>query len=331
MDDIADYYEDKVVLITGGAGSIGSELVQAILGLNPHVVRILDNNETGLFWLEQQLQSDKIRTFLGDIRDEKRLSRAIEGVDIVFHAAALKHVPLCEFNPFEAAKTNVCGTQNVIDVSLDEGVEKFILISTDKAVNPTNVMGATKLVAERLVLSANLYKGDRKTALSCVRFGNVLGTSGSVLPLFKSQIEGGGPLKVTDRRMTRFFMRISEAVQLILEAGRLAEGGEVYILKMPAVNILDLALALRARMVARKECEPGEIVIEEIGKRRGEKLYEELLTDEDVEYTKDNGPFLIIDTNALSEGQLGTHSYTSDSAKKLTIDQISQILEEVGY
>ena len=152
-------YKDKTLLVTGGAGSIGSELVRTLLNMGPKVVRVLDNNETGLFDLEQELRSEKIRLLVGDVRDRERLERAFEGVDIVFHAAALKHVPLCEFNPFDAVKTNVIGTQNALDAAIDEEVDRFIFISTDKAVNPTNVMGATKLLAERLTISANYYKG----------------------------------------------------------------------------------------------------------------------------------------------------------------------------
>lgn len=333
MHDLRDYYNGKVILVTGGAGSIGSEIVRALLMLNPQAVRVLDNNESGLFWLENELQSDKIRTFVGDIRDDKRLHRAMENVDIVFHSAALKHVPLCEYNPFEAAKTNVGGTQNIIDASLDEGVQKVILISTDKAVNPTNVMGATKLLAERMVISANSYKGDRKTVLSCVRFGNVLDTNGSVLPLFKSQIEAGGPLTITDRRMTRFLMRISDAVQLILNAGTLAKGGEIFILKMPAVSIIDLANALRDRMILRGTCKSGDIAIQETGKRKGEKLFEELLTDDDAEYAKDCGTFLVINPNSVEQTEPGARlkSYTSHTAKKLTLEEISQMLQGIGY
>ena len=162
MEKLKSFYDNKIILVTGGTGSIGKEIVKTLLNFNPKAIRVLDINETALFDLEQELNTTKIRTFLGDIRDKSRLKRAIEGVDIVFHAAALKHVPLCEYNPFEAVKTNVVGTQNLIDVALDEGIEKFITISTDKAVNPVNVMGATKLLAERLTISANLYKGDRK-------------------------------------------------------------------------------------------------------------------------------------------------------------------------
>ena len=182
FNELKKFYENKVILVTGGVGSIGKEIVKTLLNFNPKAIRVLDINETALFELENELNSNKIRCFIGDVRDKDRLKRAIEGVDIVFHAAALKHVPLCEFNPFEAVKTNVIGTQNLVEVAMDEKVEKFITISTDKAVNPVNVMGTTKLLAERLTISANLYKGDRKTALSDLRFGNVLKSRGTILP-----------------------------------------------------------------------------------------------------------------------------------------------------
>ena len=185
------FYKDKVVLVTGGTGSIGSEIVKKVLEHSPKAVRVLDNNETSLFELEQELNSNKIRTLIGDIRDNERLMRALEGVDIVFHAGALKHVPLCEYNPFDAVKTNVIGTQNVLNAALDQNVDKVIVISTDKAVNPINVMGATKLLAERLTISANNYTGDKNTVFSCVRFGNVLDSRGSVVPLFKNQLKKG--------------------------------------------------------------------------------------------------------------------------------------------
>ncbi len=273
--DRESYYRGKTVLVTGGVGSIGSQLVRGILKYHPKTVRILDNNETGLFDLEQELKSDIIRPLVGDVRDLERLRRAFEDVDLVFHAAALKHVPICEFNPFDAVKTNVLGTQNVLDAALDEEVEKVITISTDKAVNPTNVMGATKLLAERLTISSNSYRGSRRTVLSCVRFGNVLGSRGSVVPLFKKQIERGEALTITDAEMTRFIMDIPKAVELILKAAEMATGGEIFILKMPVMKISDLA------NVMMHELSPEGMKVESrnIGMRPGEKMYEELMTE----------------------------------------------------
>ncbi|MFC1712004.1 SDR family NAD(P)-dependent oxidoreductase [Patescibacteria group bacterium] len=233
-------FTNSNILVTGGVGSIGTEIVKNLLNYKPRSIRVFDNNETGLFDLEKEIDSKKIRTFIGDIRDKSRLKRAVENVDLVFHTAALKHVPLSEYNPFEAVKTNVVGTQNLIDVAIDEEVNKFITISTDKATNPINVLGATKLLAERLTVSANFYKGGRKTAFSCVRFGNVFNTRGSVIPLFQSQISNGKPITITDPKMTRFVMKIREAIDLVFKAAVLAAGGEVFIFKMPAFSLKDL-------------------------------------------------------------------------------------------
>ena len=189
----ADAFGDKRILITGGTGSIGSEILRKVLQYDPQVVRVFSIDEDAQFNLQQELgDRPNVRFLIGDVRDRERLGMAGEDVDIIFHVAALKHVPLCEYNPFEAVKTNVLGTQNVIDVAMKGEVDKLITISTDKAVNPVNVMGATKLLAERLTISANHYKGSRKTAFSCVRFGNVLYSRGSVVPLFREQIRKGG-------------------------------------------------------------------------------------------------------------------------------------------
>lgn len=286
--DLKNYYKGKTVLVTGGVGSIGSDLVREILKYSPHSVRIFDNNESGLFDLEQDLDSPKIRSFIGDIRDKERLMMAMEGVDIAFHAAALKHVPICEFNPFDAVKTNVIGTQNVLDSAFAQGVGKVITISTDKAVNPANVMGATKLLAERLTISANSYRGHKKTAFSCVRFGNVLNSRGSVIPLFIKQIQKGGPITVTHPDMRRFFMDIPSATHLILTAGMLSQGNEIFILKMPAMSIMDLAEVMRDNLAPRYGQDPKTIPITVIGLRGGEKIDEVLMTSDETTCAYEN-------------------------------------------
>lgn len=302
MTNLREFYRGKTILVTGAAGSIGSEIVRRLLEYEPEAIRVLDNNETGLFDLEQELQSEKIRAFVGDVKDKERLRRAIENVDIVFHAAALKHVPLCEYNPFEAVKTNVLGTQNVLDAALDKEVDKVILISTDKAVNPTNVMGATKLLAERLTVSANSYRGHRKTVFSTVRFGNVMDSRGSVIPLFKKQIEDGGPLTVTDPEMTRFVMTIPEAVELVIEAAFMAMGGEIFILKMPSLKVGDLVEAMIETFSPIYGKKPEEIGITIMGKRPGEKMYEELINKEDEHTLMENDRmFIRLPSIALSE------------------------------
>lgn len=275
--DIVDFYKGKTVFVTGGAGSIGSHIVKEILKYDPFSVRVFDNNESGLYDLKVNLQSKQIRLLVGDIRDRERLLMAMEGVDIVFHAAALKHVPLCEYNPFDAVKTNVLGTQNVIDAAYAQNVGKVVTISTDKAVNPSNVMGATKLLAERLTISANSYRGHKKTVFSSVRFGNVLNSRGSVVPLFMKQIQNGGPITVTHPDMRRFFMDIPSAAQLILKSGMFSKGNEITILKMPVIRILDLAEVMRDMFAPKYGFKPDDIPIKIIGMRIGEKIDEELL------------------------------------------------------
>ena len=340
MKELKNFYEGKTILITGGAGSIGNEIVRSILEYNPEAVRVLDNNETGLFDLEEDLQSEKIRLFVGDVKDKERLIRAVEGVDIVFHAAALKHVPLCEYNPFEAVKTNVYGTQNLIDVAIDEEVEKFIAISTDKAVNPINVMGATKLLAEKLTISANFYRGKRKTALSCVRFGNVLDTRGSVIPLFRKQIQNGGPLTVTDLNMTRFMMSIPKAVKLVLKSAEMAKGGEIFIFKMPALRIGDLAEAMIQESASEYGYAHNEIEIKNIGKRPGEKLYEELVIEEEAENAYENEEmFIVLPQTFDITGKLSYNlsdnfkksekrEYSSKNTKLLTVEEVKAIIKK---
>ena len=342
MKELKNFYENKTVLITGGVGSIGSELVRKVMEYNPKVVRILDNNETALFNLEEELQSEKIRLFVGDVKDKERLRRAIEEVDIVFHAAALKHVPLCEYNPFEAVKTNVIGTQNLIDVAIDEEIEKFTTISTDKAVNPVNVMGATKLLAERLTISANFYKGKRKTALSCVRFGNVLDTRGSVVPLFEKQIKEGTPLTITDPNMTRFMMSIPKAVELVLKAAGMTKGAEIFILKMPALRIGDLSEATVEELASKYGRDPDGIEMKTIGKRAGEKLYEELMTEDEATNAYEDGEmFVVLPQNfeitskpsyKLPDNFKKTHvkEYSSKDVKLLTKEEIKSLLNDLN-
>jgi FlaA1/EpsC-like NDP-sugar epimerase len=303
------FYKNKIILVTGGCGSIGREIVKKLIEYEPKSVRILDNNETGLFDLQKELNTRKIRPLVGDVRDSKRLKKAVEGVDIVFHAAALKHVPLCEYNPFEAVKTNIIGTENLIDACLEEEVEKVIFISTDKAVNPTNVMGATKLLAERFTVSSNYFKGLKKTALSCVRFGNVLNSRGSVIPLFEKQIKNGGPVTVTNPEMTRFIMDIPHAVELVLRTAEIAKGGEIFILKMPAIKIGDLAEASIEYYAPKYGYDPKKIKIKKIGKRIGEKDHEELITLNEFENTYEFEEMFIV----LPFGEV-----TSDLANRIS-------------
>lgn len=328
---MANVFQNKNILVTGGAGSIGSEIVRMVLTFSPKAVRVLDNDETGLFELEQELQSGRLRPLVGDVRDKERLRRAVEGTDIVFHAAALKHVPLCEYNPFEAVKTNVLGTQNLIEVAMEEEVEKFITISTDKAVNPVNVMGATKLLAERLTTSANYYKGWRRTAFSCVRFGNVLDSRGSVVPLFREQIKEGGPIAITDPDMTRFVIGIPKVVDLVLKVVEIAQGGEIFIFKMSALRISDLAEVMIEELAPRYGYAPKSIKVEISGKRAGEKIYEELLTEEEAMNTSETKDmFIIIQAAETQESKkISAREYRSDrDAILLTKEEIKEMLRE---
>ncbi len=333
---VKGFYEDKTILVTGGTGSIGRELVHTLLSMNPQSIRVLDNNETGLFDLDQTLPSARLRTLVGDIRDPDRIRRAVEGVDIIFHAAALKHVPLCEFNPFEAVKTNVIGTQNLIEAAMDAEVASFATISTDKAVNPINVMGASKLLAERLTISANLYRGKKKSIFSCVRFGNVMNSRGSVIPLFRSQIQRGGPVTITNPDMTRFIMGFPHAIQLILKATEMARGGEIFILKMPVVRIGDLA---EAAVEHFRIGDARSIRFETIGERAGEKLYEELMTEnEAVNAYEDDEMFIVLphsrndlDPSSIA-GQTRTKrlNYSSRDQRALSKEDIRSLFAELN-
>lgn len=322
------YYLNKKILITGAAGSIGSALVNSLLSYKPKIIRALDINETGLFNLTRKLPSSRIRPLVGDIRDKERLIRAVEDIDIVFHAAALKHVPLCEQNPFEAVQTNVMGTKNMLEASLDEEVEKFITISTDKAVNPINVLGASKLLAERLTVSANIYKGRRRTRFSCVRFGNVLNSQGSVLTVFKEQAKNGGPVTITDEVMTRFVMSVDNAIGLVLKSAYMAKGGEIFILKMPALRIFDLAKAIIEE--AKGGGEPGrDIKIKVIGNRGGEKMFEELMNNDEAELVHESRDMFILSdpcSNGKSNGRQETKIYKSKDCRMLEINEIRDML-----
>ena len=328
---MTNIFRNKNVLVTGGTGSIGSQIVRRLFQYEPKVIRVFSNDENGLFTLEQELQGQSnVRYLMGDIKDKERLQRAVEGIDFIFHCAALKHVPLCEYNPFEAAKTNVFGTQNVIEVAMEQEIEKFITISTDKAVNPVNVMGATKLLAERLTISANYYKGVRKTAFSCVRFGNVLDSRGSVVPLFLSQIRKGGPVTLTEANMTRFVMSIPKAVDLVLRAAEIAQGGEIFIFKMPVVRISDLAAVAIEVLAPRWGYDAKSIELKIIGKRPGEKYYEELLTEDEAVIARETEDMFIISPTKVGRRRKGipTKAYTSKNEKPLNKKAIRELLKE---
>jgi FlaA1/EpsC-like NDP-sugar epimerase len=325
MEAGKEKFTGKTILVTGGAGSIGRELVQKILSTDVRSVRVLDNNETGLHDVALDFGDPRIRLLLGDITNEKRMMRAMQNVDLVFHTAALKHVPICEYNPFEAAEVNVRGTQNCIDAAIANNVEKLIFISTDKAVSPFNVMGATKLVAERLIIAANTY--SMSTKFSCVRFGNVLNSRGSVIPLFKKQILSGGPVTITDPSMTRFIMTISQAVNLILQCSHKTIGDEIFVLKMPALNIQDLAHAMidYCHEIYKS---PKSVHLETIGIRPGEKLSEELISKDEFGKLEDRGNYFVIQRYKSEQQGFLNFSYSSDAVALLSHKEILEILHD---
>ena len=274
-------FENKIVLVTGGTGWIGSELVKKILAFNPKQVRVYSRDEHKQFYLQKKLGNpENLRLFLGDIRDKDRLRRAFDGVDIVFHAAALKHVAICEYNPFEVVKTNIMGTQNVIDVAIEHNVEKLVAISSDKSVNPTSIMGVSKLMMEKLVVNANYYSGNAQTKFSCVRFGNVMWSRGSVLPIWKEQVEENNNITITNSEMTRFFMHTNEAIDLVLTSAVLAKGGEIFVLKMKSIELGELA-----RAFIDKFFPDSGVTITKIGLFPGEKMHEDLFTESELSQT----------------------------------------------
>ncbi len=283
---------DKKILITGGTGTVGKKLARRLLELDAAVVRIYSRDEHKQFAIQeyfayQGLDMKRLRFFLGDVRDKERLQRSMEDIDIVFHLAALKHVPACEYNPSEAVKTNVMGTQNVIECAMATGVSAVVYSSTDKAASPTNTMGASKLLAERLIASADHWKGPRQIKFLSVRFGNIMNSRGSVVPLFQKQMQRGGPVTVTDPAMTRFFMSAERAVDLILKSLAISSGGETFVFKMPILTVGDMARAV-------VESSGQNVEMRTIGLRPGEKMYEELMSEEESARALENEELFII-------------------------------------
>lgn len=268
--------DGKSILVTGGTGSFGQAFVRTLLERYPglHRLVIFSRDELKQFEMAQRFAGyghKGLRFFLGDVRDRERLQRAMEGVDVVIHAAALKQVPAAEYNPFECIKTNVLGAQNVIDACFDNGVSHVIALSTDKAAAPINLYGATKLCSDKLFVAANNMRGARKIRLSVVRYGNVIGSRGSVIPLFQQRAAAGLPLQVTDPRMTRFSITLQQGVDMVLKALSVMKGEEIFVPKIPSYRILDVAEAVA----------PG-VAVEVIGMRPGEKLHEEMITATDA-------------------------------------------------
>lgn len=288
-------WRDKHVLITGVCGTVGRELLRQVLHGEPAAVVGLDNNESELFFLSQEYRdTPNVRFYLTDIRDRDKLTNMMQGAQIVLHSAALKHVILCEESPNDAVQTNILGTSNVIAAASANRVERVLFTSSDKAVNPTNVMGTSKLMGERLMTAANAHRRGEGPIFASTRFGNVLGSRGSVIPLFKRQIARGGPVTLTDERMTRFIMTLEEAVRLVMESCFLAHGGEVFVTKMPVVRLPDLATAMIEALAPRYGYRPADITVEVIGSKAGEKLYEELVSEEETRRTVEVPRYFVV-------------------------------------
>jgi UDP-N-acetylglucosamine 4,6-dehydratase/5-epimerase len=285
-----EVFKDKKVLILGGAGSIGLELTKRVLNYDPKTIRIFDISENQMFKSKNIFSKEEnVRYLIGDIRDRSRLELAMDGIDIVINLAAMKHVYACEYNPFEAIKTNIYGLQNVIDCAKKENVEKMIFSSTDKAAKPSNVMGMTKLLGEKLISLANYYRGGSKTLFASVRFGNVMGSNGSVVPLFQKQITEDGPITITDKDMTRFIITMKEAIDLIFTCCNLLKGGEVFIWKMDTMRVKDLA-----EVMIKKYCGNKKIEEKIVGKVEGEKLHEEIMSEEEYFNAVDIGNCFVV-------------------------------------
>lgn len=279
------YWKNKTLLLTGGTGSFGQKFTEIMLKKHKlKAIRIFSRDELKQYEMEKKFNANpRLRFFIGDIRDANRLERAMDGADIVVHAAALKQVPSCEYNPFEAIKTNILGAENVINAAIDHNIEKVMAISTDKAVNPVNLYGATKMCMEKLFVAANSYVGSkRKTKMSCVRYGNVVGSRGSVIPLFQKQ-RLSGKITITDKRMTRFWITLEQGVEFVIRCMEDAHGGEVFVPKCPSMKITDLA----------KEMAP-ECKIKFTGIRPGEKIHECLLTEDESRHAVEFDKYFVV-------------------------------------
>ena len=292
---MSNYFEGRKVFLTGACGTVGRELLRQVVSQKPYEIVAIDNNESELFFLSEEYRSQSnVQLFMGDLRDADKLANAMRGMELVLHTAALKHVILCERSPRDPVQTNVLGTQNVIDAAIANRVDRMIFTSSDKAVNPTNVMGTTKLLGERLVTAANAHKRGVWPIFSSTRFGNVLGSRGSVIPLFRRQIAAGGPVTLTDPNMTRFVMTLQDAVRLVMNSMPLARGGEVFVTKMAIARIIDLAEIMIEELAPHYGYRPTQIKIEHIGSKPGEKLYEELMNDEETRRTIELKDYFVI-------------------------------------
>ncbi|BDG30663.1 UDP-N-acetylglucosamine 4,6-dehydratase (inverting) [Parageobacillus thermoglucosidasius] len=323
-----EFLRNQTILVTGGTGSFGKKFVKKILEYDVKKVIVFSRDELKQYEMAQEYTDPRIRFFIGDVRDKDRLYRAFDGVDYVVHAAAMKQVPACEYNPFEAVKTNIYGAQNVIEAAIDRGVKRVIALSTDKAAAPINLYGATKLASDKLFVAANSYVGGKETRFAVVRYGNVVGSRGSVVPLFKKMAAEGKKLPITDKRMTRFWITLDQGVQFVIDSLARMKGGEIFVPKIPSMKVVDLAKAIAP-----------EAEIEIIGIRPGEKLHETMITEDDARHTVEFDNYYVITPEfpwcpqeyvkhgrSLPEG----FKYTSDTNTEwLTVEELRTLVEEV--
>ena len=328
-------FKGKKILITGGTGSLGQALTKRLLETDVEIIRILSRNERNQIEMESKFKSKKLRFLLGDIRDLNRFSRAVEDIDIVFHAAALKHVPKIEYNPFEGIKTNVNGSQNVIDACLEENLEKAVAVSTDKAASPLNVYGATKALMEKLFVAANTFStaGKHKTKFITVRYGNVLGSSGSVVPIFIDQIKNKKKITITDPKMTRFSINMDEALDFILKATEIGEGSDIFIPKMKAYSIMDIKNVLNELL--------GDTGEEIVGIRLGEKLHEVLINNDEIRYGWEINDMYMISNPIFSDEMIkqkypgikkmdSVLEYSSEKVERITMEELKNQIKKLG-
>ncbi|ABX12046.1 SDR family NAD(P)-dependent oxidoreductase [Nitrosopumilus maritimus] len=326
--------ENKTILITGGTGSLGTALTKRLLKSKVGTIRIFSRDEWKQTKMFEELDDSRLRFFIGDIRDKERLSRAVEGVDYVFHAAALKQVPIAEYNPFEAIKTNVYGTQNLVDVCLDNNVKKVVAIGTDKAASPANTYGATKLLMEKIIISANFFKGIHKTSFVCVRYGNVLGSRGSVLPRFIEQISNKGVITLTDPKMTRFTITMNGAIDLVLRALKNGNGGELFVPRLKSYTLEELKNAII-------ELSGKKVKIKKISLRPGEKFHETLISGDEISQTYESKEDYIIFQQSIDKiSSLKKLKYKKTKLKSAYIsnknnfiskNQLKKMIREEGY
>lgn len=328
-------FDNKVLMITGGTGSFGHAVLRRFLSTNVREIRIFSRDEKKQEEMRIALNDEKLRFYIGDIRNYDSILQAMKGVDYVFHAAALKQVPSCEFYPMEAVRTNVLGAENVMNAAIERGVERVVVLSTDKAVYPINAMGVSKAMMEKLMVAKARTQNDGETVLCATRYGNVMASRGSVIPLFVSQIQERKPLTITDPSMTRFLMSLADSVDLVLHAFEHGKQGDIFVQKAPASTVMDLATALMALF-------PGTHQTRTIGTRHGEKLYETLVSREEMARVEDMGGYYRIpadnrDLNYakyFSDGEekiSGLDDYTSHNTQLLNVTQVSDLLRGLDF